>query len=41
MRSWTHKVILEKPFVEMTKHIKPLYIKAHLNGKPVSKVLID
>ena len=34
-------MILEKPFVEMTKHIKPLYIKAHLNGKPVSKVLID
>ena len=35
------KVILEKPFVEMTRHIKPLYVKAHLNGRPVSKVLID
>ena len=36
-----HKVILEKPFVETTRHIKPLYVKAHLNGRPVSKVLID
>ena len=36
-----HKVILEKPYVEMMRHIKPLYIRAHLNGRPVSKVLID
>ena len=35
------KVILEKPFVEMTRKIKPLYIRANLNGRPVSKVLID
>ena len=35
------KEILEKPFVEMTRHIKPLYVRAHLNGKSVSKVLID
>ena len=34
-------MILEKPSVEMTRHIMPLYIKAHLNGKPVSRVLID
>ena len=34
-------MILEKPYVEMTRHIKPLYVRAHLNGKPVSKVLID
>ena len=25
----------------MTRHIKPLCVRAHLNGKPVSKVLID
>ncbi|XP_073046152.1 uncharacterized protein [Primulina eburnea] len=25
----------------MTKHIKPLYIIAHVNGKPLSRVLID
>ena len=35
------KVILEKPFMEMMRHIKPLYARAHLNGRPVSKVLID
>ena len=35
------KVILEKPFVEMTRHIKPLYVRAHLNGGLVSKVLIE
>ena len=26
------KVILEKPSMEMTRHIKPLYVRAHLNG---------
>ena len=35
------KVILEKPSMEMTRHIKPLYVRAHLNGRPISKVLID
>ena len=27
--------------MEMTRHIKPLYVRAHLNGKLVSKVLRD
>ena len=37
-----HKVILDKKlFVEMKRHIKPLYVRVHLNGRPVSKVLID
>ena len=27
--------------MEMERHIKPLYLRAHVNGKPVSKVLID
>ena len=35
------KVILEKPSVEMTRPIKPLYVRGHLNGRPVLKVLID
>ena len=35
------KVIFEKPFVEMVRHIKPLYVRAHLNGRLVSAVLID
>ena len=35
------KVILEKPSVEMRRHIKSLYVRTHLNGRPVSKVLMD
>ena len=35
------KVILKKPSMEMMRHIKPLYVRAHLNDRPVSKVLID
>ena len=27
--------------MEMMRHIKPMYVRAHLNGKSVSKVLID
>ena len=27
--------------MEMTRHIKPLYVRGHLNVRPVSKVLID
>ena len=34
-------MILEKRSVEMTRHIKPLYIKAHMNGRPMFRVLID
>ena len=34
-------MILEKPTVEMTRHIKPLYVRAHFNGKPMSKILVD
>ena len=35
------KMILEKPSVEMMRHIMPLYVRAHLNGRPVCKVLTD
>ena len=34
-------MILKKPTKEMTRHISPHYVKAHFNGKPVSKVLVD
>ena len=34
-------VVMEKHTVEMTRHIRPLYVRAHFNGKPVSKVLVD
>ena len=27
--------------MEMKRHIRPLYVRAHFNGKPVSKVLVD
>lgn len=33
--------MIEKPDIEMTKHIRTLYIKSHLNGQPISRVLID
>ncbi|EEF38186.1 conserved hypothetical protein [Ricinus communis] len=35
------RVILKKPSLEMTKHIRPLYVKPHLNGRPFSRVLVD
>ena len=34
-------MILENPTDEMTRLIRPLYVIAHFNGKPVSKVLVD
>ena len=39
--SRAQKVTLEKSTVEMKRHIRPLYVRAHFNGKPVSKVLVD
>ena len=27
--------------MEMTRHIRPLYVRAHFNGKPMSKVVDD
>uniref|UniRef100_A0A2N9IAB2 Reverse transcriptase domain-containing protein n=1 Tax=Fagus sylvatica TaxID=28930 RepID=A0A2N9IAB2_FAGSY len=35
------KMVFEKPSKQMTQHLKPLYIKAHMNGRPVNKVLVD
>ena len=35
------KVILKKPSMEITRHMNPLYIRAHLNGRLVFKALID
>lgn len=31
----------EKPPEEMTKHLRHLYIRAHIDRKPVSRVLVD
>ena len=27
--------------MEMTRHIRPVYVRAHFNGKPVFKVFVD
>jgi hypothetical protein len=34
------EVVFEKP-EELSQHLKPLYIRGHINGKPVSRMLID
>ena len=34
-------MIPEKPIVVMTRHIRPLYVRAHFNGKLMFKVLVD
>ena len=34
-------MILKKPIVEMTRHIRPLYVRALFNGKLVSKVFVE
>jgi hypothetical protein len=35
------KMVFVRPSKQMTQHLKPLYIKAHMNGRPVNKVLVD
>ncbi|GKV51961.1 hypothetical protein SLEP1_g58574 [Rubroshorea leprosula] len=35
------KIIFEKPEERMAKHIRPLYIHAHLDGMPINRVLVD
>ncbi|KAL2497943.1 Uncharacterized protein Adt_23493 [Abeliophyllum distichum] len=35
------RVIFKKPLVKLTKNLRPLYVKALVNGIPVAKVLID
>jgi hypothetical protein len=37
----TSKIIFEKPTLTMYQHLKPLYIKAHMDGRPVNRVLVD
>ena len=34
-------MILEQPTMEMTRHIRPPYVRAYFNGKPISKVLVN
>ncbi|KAL2531786.1 Uncharacterized protein Adt_05137 [Abeliophyllum distichum] len=35
------KVVFRRPTVRLTKHLRPLYVKALVNSIPVAKVLID
>lgn len=35
------QVVFAKPSMTMTKYIKPLYIKAYMNGRPIFRVLND
>ena len=35
------KVVLQSPKPEVVKHLRSLYVYAHLNGCPLKKVLID
>ena len=37
----TGKIVFEKPLLAMCQYLKPLYIKAHMDGKPVNRVLVD
>ena len=37
----TGKMMFEKPSKQMTQYLKSLYIKAHMNGRPVNQVLVD
>jgi hypothetical protein len=35
------KIVFEKPTLSMCQYLKPLYIKAHMDGRPVNRVLVD
>jgi hypothetical protein len=35
-----NEVMFEKP-KESSQHLKPLYIRGHIDGKPISRMLID
>ncbi|GKV33998.1 hypothetical protein SLEP1_g42429 [Rubroshorea leprosula] len=35
------KIVFEKPEEKMARHIRPLYINAHMDGTPISRVLVD
>ena len=34
-------VVFEKPREKTYKHLKPLYLKGYINGKPVNRMLVD
>ena len=34
-------VIFEKPADKKYRHLKPLYLKGYINGKPVNRMIVD
>jgi hypothetical protein len=34
------EVVFEKP-EEWSKHLKPLYVRGHIDGRPISRMLVD
>jgi hypothetical protein len=34
------EVVFEKP-EESSQHMKPLYVRSHINGRPISRMLVD
>jgi hypothetical protein len=34
------EVVFRKP-EESSQHLKPLYVRGHINGKPISRMLVD
>jgi hypothetical protein len=34
------EVVFEKP-EESSQHLKPLYVRGHIDGKPISRMLVD
>jgi hypothetical protein len=37
----TGKIVFEKPTLFMCQHLKPLYIKAYMDGRPINRVLVN
>ena len=35
------KIIFEKPSKRMSQHLKPLFVKVHMDGIPINRVLVD
>ncbi|GAV68962.1 hypothetical protein CFOL_v3_12465 [Cephalotus follicularis] len=35
------KIYFEKPSIQQNKHLKPLYIKAFIDGIPINRILVD
>lgn len=35
------QAVFEKPELKKHRHLKPLYVKGHVDGRPMSKMLVD